>query len=122
MVIKSPKGKGTKGENIARDHLKLLGFLNIERTGSLNYYKDAPDLVQSVVIKGSFRTSPIRIVTTQDNYGPLLVTMSAADLGDVLAAFRNSPDLSHLHTVVQCKKTKSSYIGRLWRELKLATS
>lgn len=122
MVSHASKVKGYRGEVNALVALTKLGFSGLSRTGSVNYTESAPDLVQwGRKNAGNQKTKPIRIVTTQDDYGPVLITMSAADLGDVLYHVQVGGDLRDLPVVCQCKKHKKTWIGRLWRELKEAS-
>ena len=112
--------KGYAGEVKALETLVQLGFTKLARTGSVNYKDSAPDLVYWGA-KGIPPTYKVRIVTTQDDYGPVLITMSAADFGDVLESYR-AGSLADLPVVVQCKKRKTTTIGTLWKKLKEATS
>jgi hypothetical protein len=102
-----------KGYALEVDAAKALAnlFPRLKRTGSVAYTLNAPDLVQDGA------GVPLRLIVTRDKGQPILVTMSVADL-DRLADHRPAP----WHVVVQCKKRESTWIGRLWRELKAATS
>lgn len=107
------KAKGYRGEIIARDVLRNF-FPTLERTGSVAYLKDAADLVARKELIGD--VEPVRIVTTQDDRGPLLVTMSYADLEELMdGQVYNGP------VVVQVKKHKRTWIGGLYAALKEAT-
>lgn len=88
-------------------------FPGIKRTGSTAYTKAAADLVRPG------NGMPIRLVVTRDKRRPLLVTMLASDLETALAF----PDLlEDADVYVQVKGREKTWIGRLWDELREATS
>ena len=91
-------------------------FPGLRRTGSMAYKKAAADLTSGPGSRGLEMAPPLLMVVTKDkgNGNPLLVTMSVEDLKRFLETPGNLP------VRVQCKGRASTWIGKLWRELREA--
>lgn len=105
----------------ARELSKIFGRL--ERVGSVGYAsRGGADLVQSIHPGGGQK--PLVLVVTRDRHQPLLVTLSVRQLEELLDLRMAGEGalLNHVPVVVQVKGRASSFIGRVWRALREATS
>lgn len=105
----------------AKELSKIFG--RIERVGSVGYAsRGGADLVQSIHPGGGQK--PLVLVVTRDRHQPLLVTLSVHQLEELLELRMAGEGalLNHVPVVVQVKGRASTWIGRVWRSLREATT
>jgi len=123
MASKQKRAKtyGYETEVAVASVLRELGLPRITRTGSVNYSKSAPDLIQPAIVGPDMDRHPpvVNIVATRDKGQTILLTMTSADL---LTFFENKRHgtLHNLHVRVQVKARARTWVGTLMRELKAA--